>query len=125
MSENANDLLTTDQLIRNEADEIIYKKGLHKILSAFGHPHYTGSYALKLMTWRDLDIYLQYENISEEKFFELGAEIVASFQPVKMSFRNERLARTQGLPPGLYWGIYLGDEKAGAWKIDIWAMNED
>jgi hypothetical protein len=24
------------------------------------------------------------------------------------------------LPPGYYWGIYLGDERAGAWKIDIW-----
>jgi hypothetical protein len=27
------------------------------------------------------------------------------------------------LPLGLYWGIYLGDERAGAWKIDIWETN--
>jgi len=42
-----------------------------------------------------------------------------------MSFRNERIAKTSGLPNGLYWGIYFGNEREGAWKIDIWAMNKD
>ena len=42
-----------------------------------------------------------------------------------MSFRNERQAKTPGLPHGLYWGIYLGNERAGAWKIDVWAMDKD
>jgi len=117
--------LAIDASIRKEADEIIYNKGLHKILSAFGIPFYTGSYALHLMTWRDLDIYLEAENLSEEKFFALGSKIAVLLQPVKMSFRNERIAKTPGLPGGLYWGIYLGNERAGAWKIDVWAMNKD
>jgi hypothetical protein len=116
-------LLTLDQIIHKEADEILYTKGLDDVLSQFGIPHYTGSYALQLMTWRDLDIYLEADNLSEEKFFELGSLIAGSFNPVKMSFRNERIAKTPGLPVGLYWGIYLGDERNGAWKIDIWAMD--
>jgi hypothetical protein len=37
-----------------------------------------------------------------------------------MHFRDESRVRTPGLPPGLYWGVYLGDERRGAWKIDIW-----
>lgn len=122
---NQQDLLAIDQLIHKEADEIIYTKGLHKILSEFGLPHYTGSYALQLMTWRDLDIYLEAENISEQKFFELGKMINKFLQPVKMSFRNEKIAKTPGLPDGLYWGVYLGNERAGAWKIDIWAMDKE
>jgi len=125
VTEQMENFLAIDQLIHNEADELIGNKGLHKILLEFGSPHYTGSYALRLMTWRDLDIYLEAENISEEFFFELGKKIVTQFQPVKMSFRNERIVRTKGLPNGLYWGVYLGDERNAAWKIDIWAMNKD
>jgi len=120
MKEN---LLVIDELIRQEADEIIYGKGLHKILSEYGIPHFTGSYTLRLMTWRDLDIYLEADNLFKEKFFELGKNIDQLLNPVKMSFRNERIAQTPGLPNGFYWGIYLGNERNGAWKIDIWAMD--
>ena len=102
--------MAIDESIRKEADEIIYGKELHNILSEFGIPYYTGSYSLHLMTWRDLDIYLETENLSEENFFKLGSKIASQFQPVKMSFRNERIAKTPGLPPGLYWGVYLGNE---------------
>ena len=40
-----------------------------------------------------------------------------------MSFRNELIAQTKGLPTGLYWGIYFGNERAGDWKVDIWAVS--
>jgi hypothetical protein len=41
-----------------------------------------------------------------------------------MHFRDESTVGTPGLPHGLYWGVYLGDERQGAWKIDIWQTNE-
>jgi hypothetical protein len=108
--------------IKREADEILYEKGLIDILNSFGTPHIHGSYLLDLMTWRDLDIYLQVDDISESRFFELGERINSLLSPVKMSFRNEIKSKTKGLPAGLYWGIYLGNERAGAWKIDIWVV---
>jgi hypothetical protein len=111
-----------NSIIKKEADEILYQKGLLEILHAFGIPHVHGSYLLDLMTWRDLDIYLQSDSISETEFFKLGEQVCSAFAPVKMSYRNERNANTPGLPPGLYWGVYLGNERAGAWKIDIWAV---
>jgi hypothetical protein len=77
------------------------------------------------MTWRDLDIYLETTSLFEEHFFELGGKIAAALAPLKMHFRNERIAKTKGLPEGLYWGIYFGNERAGAWKIDIWAVDAD
>ena len=110
-------------LMKKEADSILLDKDLLTILKSFGTPHIHGSYFLDLMTWRDLDIYLESENISTTDFFKLGEKICSSFDPVKMSFRNELKAKTKGLPNGLYWGIYLGDERAGAWKIDIWAVS--
>src|SRR4051812_35350169 len=108
--------------IKKEADEILFEKGLIDILNSFGSPYIHGSYLLDLMTWRDLDIYLQVETISEPRFFELGERINSLLSPVKMSFRNETKSKTKGLPVGLYWGIYLGNERVGAWKIDIWVV---
>jgi hypothetical protein len=116
-------LRNLNSLIKQEADEILYKKGLINILNSFGTPHIHGSYALDLMTWRDLDIYLETDNIAGTGMFELGKKINDLLAPVKMSFRNELLAKTPGLPAGLYWGIYLGNERAGAWKIDIWVVS--
>ncbi|HEV8287315.1 MAG TPA: hypothetical protein VGQ09_23565 [Chitinophagaceae bacterium] len=119
------DLILLDKQIHEEADKILENKGLKKILNQYGITHVTGSYSLDLMTWRDLDIYLENDDFSENDFFQLGKEIANLLNPVKMSFRNERLARTEGLPFGLYWGIYLGNERKGAWKIDIWAVDKE
>lgn len=116
-------LLDQNALIKQEADAILFEKGLFSLLRSYGTPHVSGSYALDLMTWRDLDIYLQVDNFSLTDFFELGNQICTAFIPPKMSFRNELIAKTEGLPSGLYWGIYMGNERAGAWKIDIWAVS--
>jgi len=120
-----NDLILLNEQIRQEADDILDVRGLRKILNDYGGVHVTGSYSLGLMTWRDLDIYLENDDLSETRFFELGKQINSLLKPVKMSFRNERVAKTKGLPVGLYWGIYLGDERKGAWKIDLWALGKE
>jgi hypothetical protein len=112
-----------NQRIKKEADAILHNKGLWDLLNPFGIPHLSGSYTLDLMTWRDLDIYLETNDISEKDFFLLGGQIAGLLSPVKMSFRNERIGKTEGLPNGLYWGIYLGNERAGDWKVDIWAVD--
>jgi hypothetical protein len=96
--------------------------GLHGILSHYGFPRVTGSYALRLMTWRDLDIPRERSDVGLVVLW-LGGRLVECLSPVRMHYRNERLARTQGLPNGLYCGIYLGDERAGAWKIGIRAVD--
>jgi hypothetical protein len=117
------ELLQLNAALRHEADEILYGKGLFVLLNQFGTPHITGSYALNLMTWRDLDIYVEANDLPEEDFFLMGGKICTALAPVKMSFRNERITRTPHLPAGLYWGTYLGNERTGAWKIDMWVVN--
>ena len=118
-----NDTNLVNDNLRKEADEFLYGKGLYSGLEKFGHVKITGSYSLKLMTWRDLDIYLVEENMSLSNFFEIGSFVANLLSPTKMHFRNERLNKSAGLPHGLYWGIYLGDERNGAWKIDIWVIS--
>jgi len=110
--------------IRGEASRLLHSGGLQGILERHGIVVPTGSYYLDLMAWRDLDLYLIEDDASAEDFFLLGAEINSLLGPVKMSFRNELIGQAEGLPAGLYWGVYLGDERAGAWKIDIWCVSE-
>jgi hypothetical protein len=112
-----------NRLIKKEADSLLYQQGLYSLLNDFGKVHVSGSYYLDLMVWRDLDIYLEVEAPSIESFFVLGSKLCQRLQPTKMHFRNELLAKTAGLPNGLYWGTYLGNEKQSSWKIDLWAVD--
>lgn len=64
-----NELEELNSIIKNEADGILYEKGLMHILNRFGKPFVSGSYFLDVMTWRDLDIYLANEKMNEDSFF--------------------------------------------------------
>jgi hypothetical protein len=110
--------------IRAEAVRLL-QSGLLTVLGRGRDVHVVGSYALGLMTWRDLDIHLVCDRRDLADFFRLGADIASLLKPHRMHFRDESLVRTPGLPPGLYWGVYLGDERAGAWKIDIWETDRE
>lgn len=120
------ELFALDEAIRAEADEILWERGLYHLLAQHGKVYPTGSYALQLMAWRDLDLYLVAPGITVGAFFGLGRQIAELLEAPRMRFRNERIGHTTGMPrDGLYWGIYMGDEPAGAWKIDLWAMDEE
>lgn len=109
----------TDEELRSEADQLL-ASGLRKILNDYGEVHIIGSYALRLMVWRDLDIHVVHPTLDRKSFFELGGMIATLLSPHRMHYRDESIVATEGLPRGLYWGVYLGDEREGAWKIDIW-----
>ena len=110
--------------LRAEADRIL-DSGLRTLLAENGDVHVVGSYTLGLMTWRDLDIHVVRDDPDVEMFFHLGGRIAALLHPHRMHFRDESRVRTPDLPRGFYWGVYLGNERRGAWKIDIWQTNQD
>ncbi|WP_144941835.1 hypothetical protein [Paenibacillus sp. 32O-W] len=110
-----------NEKIRNEANDLLNALGLMKTLKQYGQPCVHGSYSLNLMTWRDLDIYLEDNEMSVSKFFDLGKDLANSLNPSKMNYRNEWNGLSPHLPRGLYWGIYttiLNND----WKIDVWAI---
>jgi len=121
-----NDVLhAASHSLRAEAKSILEDHGLLNLLQTYGRVEVHGSYALDLMAWRDLDIYLCARTDRVAPFFELGARIAESLPVHRMHFRNELSETTDGLPEGFYWGIYLRDEPFGAWKIDLWAVEVD
>ena len=119
----SNDLLTVDKTLRAEADTLLYERGLRKLLEEYAPVHITGSYTLRLMVWRDLDIVMDAPAITIPEFFELGKRITLLLSPWKMFFTNNRDRNGGRYPRGLYWGIRLGDVRRGAWKIDLWAFD--
>ena len=118
-----NKLEKVNSELRTEANTILDEKGFISLLEKYGTPLPTGSYSLNTMTWRDLDVYLINDEMDSDKFFQLGREMVNLFNPRRMSFRDEFIGETPGLPSGYYWGIYsqLGFSKE--WKIDVWAID--
>src|SRR5262245_10078654 len=113
-----------DEGLRAEADRLL-ASGLREVLTDYGEFNIVGSYALRLMAWRDLDIHLVRAELNQKSFFELGARIADLLSPHRMHYRDQTKVVTEGLPAGFYWGVYLGDERKGAWKIDIWLTNSE
>ena len=120
-----NALHRDEEAIRREADGLLDAGGLRALLGRYGTVHAAGSYALRLMTWRDLDLYLETPGMSVAEFFALGGKIAELLRPVKMFYDNHLIGDERPLPRGLYWGVRLGDLAQGAWKIDIWAVDPE
>src|ERR1051326_4051878 len=99
-----------DETIRTEADILLNENRLLAILSKYGKTHIHGSYQLKLMTWRDLDIYLNNKDLAISDFFEMGKEIAIQFNPIKMSYKNNRDGIFKEEPKGLYWGTKFNNQ---------------
>jgi len=50
----------------------------------------------------------------------IGYELTRRLAAKKSRFTNN----VGGEPNGFYWGIKLGDERQGAWKLDVWFLNQ-
>ena len=120
-----NELDALNETLVAEADALLHDHGLLEILQKNGNPVVTGSYILKLMTWRDLDVNLESNEMTVERFFDLGKELAVRLKARRMSYRNETLGEIPTLPRGLYWGLYITLTFPAEWKIDVWAINSD
>ncbi|MHC4720094.1 MAG: hypothetical protein ACYSYT_06435, partial [Planctomycetota bacterium] len=79
----AEEYLKKDKALRKEADDMLHEKGLRSLLEELGRLRVGGSYALQLMTWRDLDLYLHAPEITNSQFLELGRQVEERLHPWK------------------------------------------
>lgn len=70
------------------ADKLLYDLGLLNELNNYGTPYIVGSYAMDLMAWNDLDVYVSNESMSTEKLYELTSFILNIFTPCGMKRRT-------------------------------------
>src|SRR5689334_18757182 len=107
--------------LKKEADELVLQCGLAELLAVYPSWFIGGSYGYDLMCWRDLDIYVLDPAHDLKRCFEVGYELTWRLAAKKSFFTNH----VGGEPSGLYWGIRLGDARQGAWKLDIWFLDQE
>lgn len=105
--------------IKREADLLIEECRLPELLSSYPDWFVGGSYSYDLMCWRDLDIYILDTRHELRRCFEVAFELTFRLAAKKSRFTNN----VGGEPNGFYWGIKLGDERKGAWKLDLWFLD--
>lgn len=109
--------------LKTEADLLIQRCGLRELLAPYAGWFIGGSYSYDLMCWRDLDVYVLDSGRDLRRCFEIGYELTERLSALKARFTNNR-GRVQEGPDGFYWGIKLGDNRKGAWKLDLWFLEE-
>ena len=107
--------------LKREADLLIQQCSLAELLATYSNWFIGGSYSYDLMCWRDLDIYVLDPVQALKQCFEVGYELTRRLAAKKSFFTNN----IGGEPNGLYWGIRLGDPRQGAWKLDVWFLDEE
>ncbi|HEY0320333.1 MAG TPA: hypothetical protein VGC66_05120 [Pyrinomonadaceae bacterium] len=98
---------------------LIHECRLPELLAGYTEWFIGGSYGYDLMCWRDLDIYVLDPQHDLKRAFEVGYELTERLAAKKSRFTNN----VGDEPNGLYWGIKLGDERKGAWKLDVWFLD--
>lgn len=116
-----------DGCIRENAVKLIREKKIEPMIAEIGELFYTGSYALDLMTWNDIDIQIALKK-DLDPVEELG-KIFLHFS------KDPDIIETQMIhfkgdhkptkPRGVYLGVQLNSPSCGGlWKIDFWVLQK-
>ena len=109
------------QLIRRNADRILYKYGLLDMLRAIGTPHIVGSYQMDMMAWNDLDIDIENDKMSLSKLYRLTGQILEAFRPSWYEAKEERTPEGKTV---WFQGFeaMIGGE---LWNVDLWFFDRE
>lgn len=111
--------------IRNNAKQILESKNIDSTIRKMGDLFYTGSYALDLMTWNDIDMQVVLkEDVNPIEalgsIFNLLAKDPDFIEAQMIHFRGNFKPKA---PRGVYLGIKMDcPDLGGLWKLDIWSL---
>ncbi len=107
--------------LRQEADAVLDLIHLEDIVKPYGCITPTGSYALDVMAYPDIDVYIPLVSIPD--LFAIGAKIAQVEAVWQVVFEK---SNDPTLPEGFYLKprIRYGDW-GRSWKVDIWSIAED
>jgi hypothetical protein len=126
LEENRKRLFASDASLRAEADKFLKESGLGKIIKGEGF-NPVGSYAMRTMTWRDLDFECYNDKPDWQKHWEFGLRLAQhkwlwQFNCLD-AWRDPRYIKDAGY----YWGLRASRPGTkNFWKLDLWtAPRED
>lgn len=106
--------------LQDEARDFVEFAQLSQRLESFDF-YFTGSYALDLMAWPDVDVNVRFAG-HHQSIFALGSEILKELSPSWFELRH---AANEKDSPGIY---FLGFEirhHSILWNVDIWFLDDD
>jgi len=113
--------------IRSNATHILKSKKIEQHLKEIGQLFYTGSYAMDLMTWNDIDMQLVLKDGVDPKdalgdFFLQISKDPDFVEAQMIDFKGDYKPK---MPRGVYLGFRLNLEKwGGLWKLDLWVLSK-
>jgi hypothetical protein len=127
--ETQEDYMLQSRILSIEAQDFLERKKIEEILSLHGKTHYTGSYALDMMCWKDIDIMLEVSNIEDSKihFHNIIGELLKLPGIMDIHFIDGMNFKIRpGLPKGYYLGLDMFDERiVEKWKVDVWILDAE
>lgn len=117
-------LLARQWELQAESDAVLASLDLLPALAAIGRPVRTGSSALGLMVWRDLDLTVVCDRLDAKAVAELGRRLALHPYVREITFRDDTgawNADPAAYPDGLYLMVKAGRPQ---WRLDVWFVDE-
>ncbi|MBS0652366.1 MAG: hypothetical protein JSR39_02440 [Verrucomicrobia bacterium] len=111
--------------IRSNAKHVLESKKIESMIKEIGELFYTGSYALDLMTWNDIDMQVVVREGTDPKeafcsLFDRIAKDPGFIEAQMIHFQGNYKPK---MPRGLYLGIKMDcPDLGGIWKLDLWSL---
>ncbi len=115
------DYIQKQDQLHSKATEIINDLELRGILSKHGQVAFVGSFALKLMSWEDVDIVV-YAEPNIDNFLNTVDTIFRKENVYNINIQDFRKSIHPNRPQGLYCGISYLVKPDVFWKIDVWFL---
>lgn len=109
------------QLIRRNADRILYEHGLLEMLRAIGTPHIVGSYSMDMMAWNDLDVDIKNDEMDLPKLYRLTGQILETFRPSWYEAKEERTPEGKTVWFHGFEAVVDGE----LWNVDLWFFDRE
>ncbi len=122
MTKNFQEIATS---IRNNARQVLETKKIDSAVRGIGELFYTGSYALDLMTWNDIDMQVVVKSGIDaiEALGKLFNHIINDPDFIEAQMIHFRDDYKPKMPRGVYLGIKMDcPDLGGLWKLDIWSL---
>jgi hypothetical protein len=123
--ENRQRLFTLDAGLRAEAAKMLKESGLGKIIREEGFKP-SGSYTMKVMTWRDLDFERCDASPDWQEHWELGLKLSQNEWLRGLDCADAARDPRNLKDEGYYWGLRTtrpGEKEI--WKLDLWTARRE
>ena len=114
--------------IKDNATQILCNLGLVDKIKKIGTLYYTGSYALDLMTWNDIDLQIVLpQGVNPMAALgDLFKEVSCNPDFLEAKIVHFKNNYKRKMPRGVYLNIKIDSPSLGGiWKIDVWVLDKE